>query len=60
YGSERNKKLQAPNDKQIPNCNIQISIKIKGHLFGILNFCPCDFSGVCVLIFEFFLLKPEH
>jgi len=54
--------LQMPNtDKpeitnykhQITN-KIQISIKIKKQLFGILNFGHCDLFGICALLFEFF------
>jgi len=39
---------------QIPNDNIQFSIKIKRQLFGILNFGHCDLFGICVLLFEIF------
>ncbi len=62
-----NNKLQAPNYKQIPNYNIQISNKIKSQLFGILNFSHCDLPfdyaqggdlvepfGICDLLFEIF------
>jgi hypothetical protein len=53
---------------QITNTNIQISIKIKSQLFGILNFGHCDLPfdlaqgggelvepfGFCDLLFEIF------
>jgi len=42
------------------NYNIQISNKIIRQLFGILNFGHCDLFGICVLLFEIFLLlTPE-
>ena len=58
---------------QITN-KFQISNKIKRQLFGILKFGHCDLPfdlaqgggelvepfGICDLLFEIFLLKPEH
>ena len=42
---------------QITN-KFQISNRIKRQFFGILNFGHCDLFGICVLLFEIYLLKP--